>query len=79
MSNKPLHILSSILAILVIILFVLASNYANEPSTQHTVKSRVCLEGVNYYLFREDSGNSSYGYLAPVFNKDTKQVELCNE
>ena len=49
------------------------------PSSSNAKNSKVCLDGVNYYMFKATQGNAGYGYLAPVFNKDTKQVELCNE
>ena len=42
-----------------------------------TTGNTVCLRGVSYYMFKSSVGNQGFGYLAPVFNKDTKQVELC--
>lgn len=38
-----------------------------------------CLDGVRYYLFRESAGYGGYGYMAPKYNPNTKEIVTCNE
>jgi uncharacterized lipoprotein YehR (DUF1307 family) len=36
-----------------------------------------CVQGVNYYLFKEASGNRGYGYMAPKY-KTNGELSLCH-
>lgn len=47
------------------------SDYWKDRDVSIISNSTICLNGVTYY--------KSTNVLAPVFNKNTKQVELCNE
>lgn len=55
----------------------LISACGDKPSSETAKSNIVCLQGVKYYKFSTISGNAGHGYLAPVFNKSTKQVETC--
>ena len=50
----------------------------NATASTETVKIK-CLGGVKYYLFKENMLGTyqGYGYMAPAYNKTSKQVELC--
>lgn len=47
---------------------------ASTPSD--SIKTR-CLNGVSYYLFKEDAGYSGYGYMAPKYKSDGT-IHMCN-
>lgn len=48
-----------------------------EVSTPNKEIKTRCINGVNYYFFKEHSGNNrGWGFMAPKYNKDGK-LSLC--
>ncbi len=42
----------------------------NPPLTDKKDMPTVCIEGVQYIIFREYTGNRGYGYMSVKFNSD---------
>lgn len=46
-----------------------------DPQPQTNPDNIRCFDGVQYYMIRE----YQKGFMAPVYDKDTKQVKLCSD
>ena len=69
--------MKSILLLCIVMLVAGCSSGDKARTSTEDVQTR-CLNGVEYYLFRESNGNAGYGYMAPKFNRDGN-VEQCNQ
>ncbi len=70
MSTTPLWAALDGAAIMGIVLVVWP-----EKNPQHNPDNIRCFNGVQYYMIRE----YQKGFMAPVYDKDTKQVKLCSD
>lgn len=64
------------LIVLLAIVFLTACSSGESPLTKTADMRVVCLDGVEYYLFREVSGYSGWGYMSVKFNRDST-VSTC--
>jgi len=48
-------------------------------TTSETIRTK-CFNGVKYYVYKEYRlvENRGYGYMSVVYDKDTKEIVLCN-
>ncbi len=62
--------------ILLLIVLVASSGCLSglDSMTKKEQFKTVCLDGVTYYLFRESSGYSGYGYMSVKLDRDSKVV-----
>jgi hypothetical protein len=64
------------LIVMLAIVFLTACSSGGLPLTETEKMRIVCLDGVEYYLFREISGYSGWGYMSVKFNPDST-VSTC--
>lgn len=65
--------------ILILCTIVILAGCNEEPITIHSKQLLVeCVDGVNYYLFREAAGYQGYGYMAPKYKRDGT-ISLCDQ
>jgi len=64
------------LMIVLSVLFIIACSSGQSVGTSHDKLKIVCLDGVEYYLFREAVGYSGFGYMSVKFNPDST-VSTC--
>lgn len=57
---------------------ILAGCSGEAPKQENALGNVICLQGVQYYSYQRSQGNAGFGYLAPVFDKETKQIKICN-
>lgn len=50
-----------------------------KPSSKNAASNIICLQGVQYYKFKNGAGSTGYGYLAPVFDRKTLKVKTCQD
>lgn len=61
---------------MLILLLVAGCSTGDDSMTATANMKTTCLDGVTYYLYRERSGYSGYGYMSVKFNKDST-VNTC--
>lgn len=65
--------------VLILIVGLLTACTGKPAATSSKDMQTRCLEGVTYYVFREDfAAHQGYGYMAPKFNRAGGVVH-CNE
>ena len=64
------------LMIVTAVLFLAACSGGELPMTKQPDMRIVCLDGVEYYLFRESMGYGGWGYMSVKFNPDST-VSTC--
>lgn len=63
------------LLIIGILLFALSGcSTGNRAATKKKDMKTVCLDGVTYYLFKETTGYSGFGFMSVKLDKDSKIV-----
>jgi len=67
--------------LLIITIIVLALAGCDSGKTARTDTDQIlirCVNGVEYYLFREFTGNVGYGFMAVRYDAETGEVVRCH-
>lgn len=66
--------------LMLMVVFLSGCDFLIEKRAQPLIEtySTVCIEGVEYFLWREGSRYKGFGYMSPKFNRDGK-VSLCED
>lgn len=74
---KDLAITVVIVVCIVFFIVMIYSTRTKPVSVNTSNISTKCINGVFYYMFTQRSGYKSYGFMAPVYDKNTKQIVTC--
>lgn len=67
--------------IMAIITILLGCGQNTSDMQADDIDNIICMQGVQYYKIKEVKKYSyhGYGFMAPVYDKNTKQVKLCDQ
>ena len=63
-----------------LLLFLFGCDHTKpETYTEQETPPIYCFQGVQYYVMRENVSSGRRGFMAPVYDKVTQKVKLCEE